>query len=269
MGTIHVLAVGFDPGELDDASVETVDDLLGALARLADGGIDVVLLSFDLPDGDGIDALLSVRERAPQVPVIVHADEGWGPRALEAGADDVVPADGEPDLVGRAVRYAVALHRMRGELRRHEISDPETGLYNARGFTEFAAHHVALVERSRQPLVLLSIRVEGPDQGADSDDAPRRLSETAEVLRASVRDCDVLARTGDRSFLALLTGDAVGAESLVLARMVDAIAVHDARAGGGRHLALRVGAARYDPERPVSVEDLIEAAERAGPGGER
>jgi GGDEF domain-containing protein len=79
-----------------------------------------------------------------------------------------------------------------------------------------------------------------------------------------VRDCDVLARTGTSSFLALLTGDAVGAESLVLSRMVDAIAVRNARSGQGRRLALSIGAARYDPARPVSLEALVAEAERAG-----
>jgi diguanylate cyclase (GGDEF)-like protein len=262
---VHVLAVGHDPGELEGVSVETAEDLLGALARLSDGGIDLVLLALDLPDGEGIEAIRSVRERAPDVPVIAVDGDGRGEQALQAGAADVVPSDVEPELVGRVVRYAVALHRMRDELRRREIVDAETGLYNARGFEAFAAHHVALADRSRQPLVLLSIGLAGLDdeEGAEAHDA-EELVETAGVLRTAVRDCDVLARTGTSSFLALLTGDAVGAESLVLSRMVDAIAVRNARSGQGRRLALSIGAARYDPARPVSLEALVAEAERAG-----
>jgi diguanylate cyclase (GGDEF)-like protein len=265
MGDLHVLAVGLDPGHLDGASVETADDLLGALARLADGGVDLVLLTLDLPDGQGVESVRSVRERAPDVPVIVVADDGPGDRALRAGAADVVPSDVEPALVARAVRYAVALQRMRGELRRREIVDPDTGLYNERGFEEFASHHIALAERSRQPLVLLSIRVEGLEDETAAEAPARAIAETADVLRAAVRDCDVLARTGDASFRALLTGDAVGAETLVLSRMVDAIAVRNARSGAGGGLALAVGAARYDPDRPVSLEELVADAERGDP----
>jgi diguanylate cyclase (GGDEF)-like protein len=270
MGALHVLAVGHDPGELEGVSVETADDLLGALARLSDGGVDLVLLALDLPDGEGVEAIRSVRELAPDVPVIaVDGDgEGDGDRALQAGAADVVPSDVEPELVARAVRYAVALHRMRDEMRRREIVDPETGLYNARGFETFAAHHVALAERSREPLVLLSIGVEGLDEETDEERSPETpsdaLVETAGVLRTAVRDCDVLARTGPAAFRALLTGDAVGAEALVLSRMVDAIAVRNARSGRRRPLDLSIGAARYDPDRPVSLEELIAEAERAG-----
>jgi diguanylate cyclase (GGDEF)-like protein len=270
---IHVLAVGVDIGEIDGASVEAAEDLLGALARLADGGIDVVLLSLELPDGQGDDAVRSVRERAPDVPLIAVADGAWEHRAREAGAADVVPTDGGPELVARAIRYAVALHRMGTELRRREIVDADTGLYNARGLEAFASHHFALVERSRQPLVLLSIRIDGPDgredaadaaDAGDADDRSGSLAETADVLRAAVRDCDVLARTGEASFCALLTGDAVGAESLVLARMVDALAVRNARSRPGRSLALSIGAATYEPGRPVTLQELIAEAERGG-----
>jgi diguanylate cyclase (GGDEF)-like protein len=267
MGALHVLAVGHDPGALEGVSVETADDLLGALARLSDGGVDLVLLALDLPDGEGVGAIRSVRELAPDVPVIAVDGDGDGERALQAGAADVVPSDVEPELVARAVRYAVALHRMRDEMRRREIVDPETGLYNARGFEAFAAHHVALAERSREPLVLLSIGVEGLDEETDEERSPEgpsdALVETAGVLRTAVRDCDVLARTGPGAFRALLTGDAVGAEALVLSRMVDAIAVRNARSGRRRPLGLSIGAARYDPDRPVSLEELIAQAERA------
>jgi PleD family two-component response regulator len=267
MEALHVLAVGHDPGELEGISVETAEDLLGALARLSDGGVDLVLLALDLHDGEGVEAIRSVREIAPHVPVIAVDGDGQGERALQAGAADVVPPDVEPELVARAVRYAVALHRMRDELRRREIVDPETGLYNARGFETFAAHHVALADRTRQPLVLLSIGVGGLEDEEGEAGRPEERSdelvETAAVLRTAVRDCDVLARTGAMSFHALLTGDAVGAESLVLSRMVDAIAVRNARSGHRRPLALSVGAARYDPDRPVSLKELIAGAERA------
>jgi diguanylate cyclase (GGDEF)-like protein len=267
MAALHVLAVGHDPGELEGVSVETADDLLGALARLSDGGVDLVLLALDLPDGDGVEAIRSVTELAPDVPVIAVDGDEESDRALQAGAVDVVPSDVEPELVARAVRYAVALHRMRDELRRREIVDPQTGLYNARGFETFAAHHVALADRSRRPLVLLSIGLGGPEGLEEGEGPPGgppgALVETAAVLRTAVRECDVLARTGASSFRVLLTGDAVGAESLVLSRMVDAIAVRNARSGDQRPLAMSIGAARYDPDRPVSLEELIAEAERA------
>lgn len=114
---IQVLAVGADVADLRGAA-ETADDLLGALARLADGGIDVVVLTLDLPDGQGADAIRALTERAPDVPVIALAGDGRVDEALAAGATDVVPEDGGGELLARAIRCAVSLRRLRAEIRR-------------------------------------------------------------------------------------------------------------------------------------------------------
>lgn len=261
----HALAVGVEPGELDGASVETADDLLGALARLADGGIDVVLLALDLPDGQGLDAVRAVRERSPNVPVIAIAGPEDAERAIDAGASDAVPPDGSPELLSRAVRYATALQRLQADSRRLQVIDELTGLYNARGFEQLASHHVAMADRHKRPVVLVFVRLDGLDQldeVADARERARWIAEAAEVIRAGVRESDVIARVGAGSFCVLLTGDAAGAESLVLSRLVETVAASNARGGGARQLSLSVGAAAYDPEHPVALDELIVEADR-------
>jgi len=270
--TVNVLAVGVAVDDLKGASVETADDLLGALARLADGGVDVVLLSLELPDAQGADAVRTVRERAPETPVIAVDDGGGAEHALAAGASDVVPSDGGADLLARAVRYAVALDRLRTELHRREVVDELTGLSNARGFERFAEHHLALARRSRHPLVLLFVRVEGfeeLDETEDAEERVRRLSETADVLSAAVRDTDIVAHVGSGAFCVLLTGESVGAEALVLTRVIDAVAASSARAGASGGPSLSVGAATYDPEHPVTLGELIALADPRGHGDRR
>jgi GGDEF domain-containing protein len=59
-----------------------------------------------------------------------------------------------------------------------------------------------------------------------------------------------------------LTGDARGAEALVLSRLVEAIAVHDARLDQPRSLSLSVGSALYDPDHPSSLEQILSTADR-------
>jgi diguanylate cyclase (GGDEF)-like protein len=88
------------------------------------------------------------------------------------------------------------------------------------------------------------------------------VAETAEVLRGAVRSSDVLARVGEGSFCVLLTGEAAGAEAIVLSRLVEAIAASNARSGRAAQLSISVGAAAYDPERPVSFDELIAQAGR-------
>jgi diguanylate cyclase (GGDEF)-like protein len=257
-----VLAVGMDPGSIAGFTVEIAEDLLGALAHLADGGIDAVLVSLDLPDATGADVVRSIRERAPDVPVIAVSAGGADPaEAIDAGASDVLPQGAGPELVERALRYAAAIRTMQAELHRRQVVDERTGLYNARGFEQLATHHLRLADRSKEPVILVFVRVEDPGQ-AQLDEA---VAGAAEGLRAAVRDSDIVARVGVDAFCVLLTGDAAGAESLVLSRVVEAVATRNTLADEGR-LSLSVASASYDPENPVALEELIaEAGRRMGP----
>ena len=82
------------------------------------------------------------------------------------------------------------------------------------------------------------------------------------MLLDAVRDADVPARIAADTFCVLLTGDAAGAETLVLSRLVEAIAVHDAQRETPRQLSLAVGSALYDPEHPDTLESILQTAGR-------
>ena len=255
---LAVLAVGVDPGPLEGCTLERAEDLLGALANLADGGIDVVVTSLDLPDATGTDVIVSLRERAPDVPVIVVGDALADPMdAFGAGASDVVPQDAAADLVARAVRYAATLRKVEAGLRRFQAFDELTGLLNTRGFDLLANHHFRLADRSKNPVLIVFLRVdegeEGPGEPAVAD---------AAVISSAVRVSDVVARVDSGAFCVLLPGAEPGSEPVVLERIIEAVASHNADTGHETGPSLSVGAVSYDPEHPVPLEELIAAADR-------
>src|SRR5579863_2651682 len=101
--------------------VDWVDRLSIGLARLADGGVDVVLLDLGLPDSQGLDALPQIRSVAPAVPVVVLSgvgDEEFAVEAVQAGAQDYV-VKGNPSryLMTRSLRYAIQRKRADEALR--------------------------------------------------------------------------------------------------------------------------------------------------------
>jgi len=62
-----------------------------ALAHLAKGGVDIVLLDMGLPDGHGLDTVRRARAVAPDVPLIVLTgldDEALAAEAMKEGAQD-------------------------------------------------------------------------------------------------------------------------------------------------------------------------------------
>jgi serine phosphatase RsbU (regulator of sigma subunit) len=117
-----VLLVEDDPGDallveelFADSTIEAdlvwVRSLAEAVRSLAEAAPDCVLLDLHLPDGQGMEALSAVLESAGRTAVVVLtglAEERTGLAAVAAGAQDyLVKGRVEPELLSRAVRYAV------------------------------------------------------------------------------------------------------------------------------------------------------------------
>jgi serine phosphatase RsbU (regulator of sigma subunit) len=120
--------------------------LAGALDQLPDG-FACALLDLGLPDAAGIEGVERLRELAPALAVVVltgRDDEQLGIEALGAGAQDyLVKGQVEPELLARAIRYAI-------ERRRAELSERE--LLEAR----LQARENARLERGLLPTALIA-----------------------------------------------------------------------------------------------------------------
>lgn len=114
-----------------------VGDLNKAMAALADGAFDILLLDLNLPDSDGLDTLIALEADYPDVAKVVVTgadDEGLGLQAVAAGAQDyLVKGRFNVDAITRVVHYSVerkkleeALRHSRGKLNAmlESIRDP-------------------------------------------------------------------------------------------------------------------------------------------------
>lgn len=111
-----------DVGEAVEASLsragfacDLARDLAGAEALLAVQGYDAIVLDIHLPDGDGRDALRSLRRRGDHTPVLIltaEFDVASRVGALDEGADDYLV---KPfDLRELEARLRVLIRRDRG-----------------------------------------------------------------------------------------------------------------------------------------------------------
>ena len=91
-------------------AVGTTARLAGALERISTGGVDLVLLDFDLSEGTGLGVLHQLRERAPGTPVVVVVrvdDTELAIELLRHGAQDVlVKSTLEGKSLVRTLRFA-------------------------------------------------------------------------------------------------------------------------------------------------------------------
>jgi signal transduction histidine kinase len=99
--------------------LECVERLSAGLERLAQGGIDVVLLDLSLPDSQGLDTFLSTHAQVPRVPIVVLTgfdDELLAAKAVQTGAQDyLIKGQVDGHLLARSMRYAIERGRVEEE----------------------------------------------------------------------------------------------------------------------------------------------------------
>lgn len=120
--------------------VEWVQELKHALNRLAKEAMDVVLLSLDLPDSQGVETFVTLHDRIPGVPIVVLAGEDHettGPAAIEKGAHHYVARhEIDGDSLVRALYYALARHHehlLKMQQTHHDESEQVLGFLGAKG----------------------------------------------------------------------------------------------------------------------------------------
>ena len=86
--------------------VDAVDSGIGALAVLATEQVDLALIDVDMPGMDGIQTVRRIRERHPDVTVVMYTNfeqEGSLEKALSAGAHGFLTKDVSFETLFRGV----------------------------------------------------------------------------------------------------------------------------------------------------------------------
>jgi signal transduction histidine kinase len=103
-----------------DVELTVASRLASALAAIHTRQQDAVLLDLNLPDSTGLHTLRQVTALATALPIVVLTGMGDAKQAHEAlrlGAEDwLVKPFGDPEIVVRALRYAVERKRLKEEL---------------------------------------------------------------------------------------------------------------------------------------------------------
>ncbi|MFN2441676.1 MAG: response regulator [Thermoanaerobaculia bacterium] len=85
-----------------DYEVRTAEDGATLFLELGAGGVDLVILDFNLPMLGGLDALRALRQKRPHIPVILLAtdlDEDLEAEALSLGAADLLRKPVAPEVL--------------------------------------------------------------------------------------------------------------------------------------------------------------------------
>jgi two-component system cell cycle response regulator len=262
--------------DIQSYSITASDCVAQSLPLLDERMADLILLDLGLPDSTGLESFHRLRAQAPDVPIIILTGEANLVTAREAvrnGAQDyLIKGQLEGNLLLHAVHYAAERHALHQELEELSLRDPLTGLYNRRGFWLLAEQSLRLAKRNGRESVLLLADV---DRLKTINDAhghlvgDQALCAVARAFVAAMRESDIIARLAGDEFVAL----AVEAHPPGILSLISRFrgCLHDERraAGGTADLTVSIGSAPFDPTSSPTLEELMDAADKAMYEGKR
>jgi diguanylate cyclase (GGDEF)-like protein/PAS domain S-box-containing protein len=174
----------------------------------------------------------------------------------------------EGKSIGRVWSFRDITQQKQGEERLRTLSlvDDLTGLYNRRGFLTLAEQELKMANRLKRGMFLLFADL---DELKDINDTyghregDRALIAVANVIKETYRDPDIIARIGGDEFVVLaIEGSSESSADNLRIRLNRNLGIFNARNKRSYTLSLSLGVVRSDPDRPVSVEDLIAEADK-------
>ena len=279
-----------DEGIVAQDLLETVLRLGYRVAGIASEGVQAVCMAEELQpqliimdvglrgEVDGIQAAQMIQERA-HMPVIFltgHRDAQTLERAVQTGPLGYLIKPFQEVELRCAIEVAVHKHRAEIANREREealrrnadlltslsLVDELTQLRNRRGFFELAEQALKVARREHHTLGLFFIDLNGLKQINDALghlSGDQALRETADALRQTFREADIIARLGGDEFVALAH---VHPDSSVLRERLRAqLAVLNAAPDRPYTLDVSIGTTLVDAASDDSVEDLIALAD--------
>lgn len=176
----------------------------------------------------------------------------------------------ETDWEGReayllSIRDITERVRLREKLKIQSVTDELTTLYNRRGFFSLVEHKIRFAKRNKKGVVLFFIDVDG--MKCINDTLSHRHGDCAlvavsNILKATFGENDVVSRIGGDEF-AVLAMDVSEEDSY---KFINTLLEKQKQLNDKREyifkVSISVGAAYFDPESPVSVDELMAKADK-------
>jgi len=157
-----------------------------------------------------------------------------------------------------------ALRKSKEALIALSLRDELTGLYNRRGFLTLAEQQLKVANRAKKGLLMIFADIDGMKEINDTlghRQGDSALIDTAQILGKTFRESDIIARYGGDEFIILSIENTESGAELFETRLRDHLKYHNNYESRLYTLSLSTGFARYDPENPLSIEDLLVEAD--------
>lgn len=246
------------------------ETLSKALASLDASTPDAALVDLGLPDSQGLEAVRRIRATAPELPIVVLTvlnDESLGMQALKEGAQDyLIKTHIDWRTIWRSLCYAIERQRVQVELFNLSFNDDLTGLYNRRGFLTLTQHQINFARRTGIHFLVAFVDLDGLKQINDTfghQEGNHAIVETANILRDSFRQSDILARIGGDEFAVFVADATDNDASIVMDRVRQKLERCNTDPSRRYPLSFSLGFAAGNCSQSHSVEEMLVQADAA------
>ena len=244
----------------------------------------IAILDWMMPGIDGVDICRQLRQKQTDSPIYIILLTALSAKdkvieGLESGADDYMtkPFDRHElrvrlnaglrivELQTRLRERVKELEQAQEALRNLTLTDPMTGLYNYRGFYTLAEQAMKVARRSKQRSLLVYADMDGLKQINDTqghDAGSLAIQTTADIIRSSFRDCDIVARIGGDEFLVLAPGISDELSDQLIQRLRSNIESFNSTGPNQFSLGLSQGWVMVDHDSAHSLQDHVAEADQ-------
>jgi two-component system, cell cycle response regulator len=245
----------------------------GVLRKVAEQAPDVLLLDSTLAWQSVLRMAIGLRGQMPNLPIVlVPNTPGAGEEPEEPPASKRLPGSAgsaggriADESVARTIRYIHGRLGLQRALLQMALRDDLTGLHNRRGFMALATQHLRLARDMRQPVLMFFADLDGLKWINDSfghAEGDRAISLAAASIRQTFRKSDVTGRLSGDEFVAMILEEPGRRAEAICQRLRTSLA-DCSRAESRYKLSMSVGVAHFDPDKPVSLQELMRQADAA------
>jgi diguanylate cyclase (GGDEF)-like protein len=223
---------------------------------------DALITDIVMPEMDGIALTRELSKHYQSLPIMVitgHTEDYSAETAIALGAREFIH---KPFSVSEfLIRFDKMMrdHKGKETLLALSLTDELTDLYNRRSFFVLAEQYLKVAIRAKKRSLLLYIDMDDLKWINDHwghNEGDQALIALASILKKTFRESDIIARIGGDEFVVLFESTHEN-DAMLMTRLYENIGDYNAKVSRDYKLSASVGAAHFDPEYPISIDELL------------
>lgn len=242
--------------------IYTADSVAAALEILLAKSIALIILDLILPDMDGRQFLVQLKERISTsgIPVIVMTAKSGNQTRTEClalGAEEFFEKPLDPEVI-----FSVVSSHLKkiGEISQQLHQDPLTGLLNRAAFCEAFDRNIALSIRQKQSLAFAILdfdRFKSVNDTYGHAMGDEVLRSSAELISQTLRKSDVVGRWGGEEFVILFPSTTKDGAREVLKKVLYRLREKKFKIADGNEFSVSFSAGVIQIDKMLQINDAV------------